>query len=186
MDKFAQLLTTNGKDLASKRWTLIYRSSRDGLNRTSFVDKVHNKSHVICFIYEQHEKMITFNESEIRRNVFGGYTSTGWEKKENYGENLSEDQDAFVFNIRSFGGYDPEIFNVKPNMSKRALRYAMNGYCIFGMDKVICIKANGDVETLSAWSESKVYEPFPNKCHFMGGGTDDLGKVIELEVYQLS
>ena len=134
-DDFFQLLSKNNKDFDDYQWNLLYRASRDGLNRDLFVNKVHGKPNVICFI-------------EIEGgNVCGGYTSTGWTKGAEYYTH-SKDSKAFIFGIRSSKDYAAMIRNVKKNdKNGEALYYFYDGYCWFG-DAALCVYTDGNCYAL--------------------------------------
>eukprot|EP01084_Bolivina_argentea_P252072 423015_1 len=162
---FFSLLSKNGKTLG-KTWNLIYRATKDGLNRDAFVNKVHGKANVICFIHAE-------------GNVFGVYSSTGWERGKI--NEYTQDHSAFLFGIRSSKNYAPIISNINRDdpHEEKALGYHSTYYLAVGYSYVFYL-GNG---TVGQNDQNDTYDPFTNKHHFLGGKSS--AKVTDVEVFQI-
>ena len=97
-----------------KSWKLIYRFTRDGRSRSCFVDHVHCKPNIICFI------------KTAGNEVFGGYTAIGWMEKFRKGGHEVPDRDAFLFRLRH-RQYEAKIFALKD----MGVRYEWGRWCMF-------------------------------------------------------
>ena len=148
---------------------LIYYASKHGLDEKSFKSHCHFKKNLLCII---------INDKE---NVFGGYTSIGWQGTDSdYNLDSRHDEEAFLFKLKC--GNDPnetpQIFNVT-NPAK-ALRIQGGFFCMFGQDCTFYIYKENDYEWIRA--QSKYYQQWPYD-YYLTNGND--GKIVDIEVYQL-
>ena len=91
-----------------------------------------------------------------------------------------EDEDAFIFNIRSSQGYIPKISYVKKDHVSKALRHSTNNEaCLMFGCQDLCIYMDKMVFADAEWR--KDYDPFPNIYYFLGKECDTLKAI---EIYQ--
>eukprot|EP01084_Bolivina_argentea_P064976 118444_1 len=122
------------KELGYFEYELIYSSKRDGIGEIAFKKKSHNKKSILCFI------------ESTEGNVFGGYTKRGWWNDENYGQ---QDDNAFIFSIRSNKNNPPAIFS-SVKSSSAAIWNQDNYYCVFGGDCAFYVKQDGKTGNLNS------------------------------------
>ena len=68
----------------SKKWNLIYRSSRDGFEASSFHSKCDNKPNTLIII------------KSTNGNVFGGYTEKSWNHSGGLYGDVKNDPNSFL------------------------------------------------------------------------------------------
>ena len=117
------------KELDLYSYNLLYASYRDGIGEQIFKKICHDQVHLLCLI-----------ETE-EGNVWGGYTSKGWRGMHYATE--QDDDNAFVFVIRSKDNYPPKIFNVLKEKACDALFNQDRFYCEFGTDGIYYIGLDG-------------------------------------------
>ena len=162
--KFIQLLET-------KPLKLIFKSSGKDMDSKKCIDKVYGRKDILILIHS------------INDNICGGYTSVGWKKESLDGDDFHvEDENAFIFNIRSSNGFESKVSYVKKNETQNALRHYWSrnygrGCLMFGslalyiwQDRTIYAKGN-----------DMYYDALPNKYHFLGQYSSALK---EIEVFQ--
>ena len=150
--------------LQSKTFNMIYDSSKDGLGRDMFVDNVHDKENILVLIHSKNN------------NVFGGFTSVGW--KNGVQDQYFDDDQAFIFGIRSSRGHEPELSYIKQESSQYALYVYPSNYCWFGKTGSIAIHKYG---TVYAWNPES-YHSFSKDFYLLGGNCNE---VIGIECFQL-
>ena len=91
------LFIKNGKNLG-KKFSLIYRGSRDGWTSSNFHSKCDNKSKTITII------------KTYTNNIFGAYRSLPFKKVNE--QTYCADETAFLFLVRSSKNYQPQIFDL--------------------------------------------------------------------------
>ena len=156
------------KDLGAYSYNLIYRGTIDGWTEKHFKDRVHGNENVLCLIHTSED------------NVFGGYTSCGWEITEEYFTQQSDDK-AFLFSIRSNSGHEPALFNI--NTPSNALRNQQGFYCMFGDDCIYIHPRQSGNECPTIWFDSTAdYEEAPEDMVIVHG-IHTTAK--EVEVFQL-
>ena len=101
-EKFLNLLQANDKIIVDYPWKLIFDSEEDGLGFDSFTSKVHGHRNVLLLIELNGECVI------------GGYTKIGWTKGINT-FTWKEDNDAFVYYLKSPKNYKPFISSIDVN-----------------------------------------------------------------------
>ena len=100
----------NDKLIIDYPWKLLYRSKQSGLSRTNFVDKVHNKQHIVLLIKIKSECIV------------GGYTKVGWKtKKKGKPYDYTSDQNAFLFHLKSINYQKAFISNIKQDNISSAI-----------------------------------------------------------------
>eukprot|EP01084_Bolivina_argentea_P259494 437841_1 len=162
--KLLSLFETNGKSL-DQEWNLLYRSSRDGIGLIPFKEKCDNHSNIVCLV-----------ESECN-NVFGGFTSIGWDDTgTNHIWGYNYDDKAFLFSIRSSKKYKPYL--VTPRYPFQAIRTQMRTYCIFGSSELWLYENWVDT------NNSRAFNAFPVNDYYLLGGKFK-AKVINVEVFEL-
>ena len=95
-DKFLSLLSDNNKSIVNYPWKLLYQSSKDGLTKATFTEKVHHKRNVLLLI-----KL----KDDGAESIVGGYTKSEWDVDEpsvtsSY-NTWHSDKDAFVYCFRA-------------------------------------------------------------------------------------
>ena len=160
---FLKLLEEEGKKVGDE-WKLIYRASRDGLDRYNCIDKVYGKPNIMLFIHTEGD------------NVCGGFTKTGWKRNGGH-ESYSTDSKAFIFSLRSCKGFVPCISNIEPNNVSSALFYWNRDYCGFGCFDLFMSKS-GTVHATASH-----YGSFPNRNHLLGGEREETIK--DFEIFEL-
>ena len=176
--KFRNMLIQNNKSFIDNQWQLIYRMTQQPMNKETFFNKVYGRSDILLLI-----------ESECK-NVFGGYTKTGW-IKDFVGYGHSADKDAFVFQIRSAQGYEPFISNIKMNERadfniKHALGYGFGSFAQFGNSWIFQMwfkEENGHTSCKTFHSNPDNYEQFQYSKQMLGG--KDREQILEIEAFQM-
>ena len=170
--KLLSLFDSKGKfkDLGTYSYNLIYRSSINGGKEKDFKDRVHGKGNVLCLLHTEED------------NVFGGYTSCGWDITDEYCTTHRDDK-AFLFSIRSIKGYEPAIFDVVNAFD--ALRNQKEFVCMFGNDCTLYIDPRefmDDKFLEISFDNGGEYEKVPDDMMVI---EDDYVKATEIEVFQL-
>lgn len=80
-----------------KKFTLLFKASRDGCSSTAFHNKCNNKGPTVTILYN------------TNNSVYGGYTSVNWRS---YGDYL-QDAKAFLFRLYQNGAWKPVQMTVK-------------------------------------------------------------------------
>eukprot|EP01084_Bolivina_argentea_P313411 542754_1 len=111
------LLQQSGKGLSDKRWSLLYRGSRDGFTANVFHNKCDGKAKTLSIIRTD------------SNNVFGGFASVPWTRNGGW----TADNDAFIFLIRSSKNYPSQVFATQKEENKEYAVYHHSSYmCAFG------------------------------------------------------
>jgi hypothetical protein len=84
------------RDLPGKRWTLLYRGSRDGFQGSTFHEKCDGKSNTLTVI------------ETTKGFVFGGFTPVAWDSSDGYRADNS--QKIFLFTVKNPRGSDGRKF----------------------------------------------------------------------------
>ena len=177
-DKLLSLFEEQNKfeDLGQYSYKLIYNSHKDGKTMKEFVERCHGKPNLLCIVYT------------TKNNVFGGYTSKGWTTD----SFTIQDDDAFIFSIRSSKNYPPKIFNAIKGT--KTLQNSSHFYCIFGSGYAIWIGYDG---TYGGCYKPSTFETPEHRNYFTGNEIVDNGKsnyndytmseftTNEVEVFQL-
>ena len=101
--------------IGNKKFELIYRGTRDGMNHQVYHNKCDNKGENIILI-----------ENE-KKNIFGGYASKSWNVSHLKYQN---DPDSFLFSLTNIYNTEPIKFPIKD--SKNALFYRTDFGPLFG------------------------------------------------------
>merc|ERR1712129_337040 len=149
------------------RWNLLYRASKHGKGEFLWKKHCSNKKKIVCLI------------KASNGNIFGGYTSTGWNG--NVADGYGADDYAFLFLVRSVNGLKPRAFKVING--QQALYNQSSYYCFFdGNQCALYISSNGDTGNAAA-NTGTTYESYPQSNYLSGGG--NTFNITELEVFQL-
>ena len=165
-DVIKKLSDLMGDDIIIDNMDLLFRSSRDGFNYLNIINAINNKSNLI-FLY------LTENDK-----IFGAYIETKLENMDTNGEKkYYKDENAFVFSINNNKKY-------KILMPEYAIAFDNKNYILIGnndnnnngfyySDNIINDKQliNGE----------KIYD-FSKNSELTG----DNGKLIELEIFEIS
>ena len=111
-----QLLEWSGT-AGNKQMVVLYKATRDGFTDKDFQLKCKGKGEAWAII------------SDVKGNVFGGYTSIGWEGRNKW----VEDPASYVYTLVNPHGIPPTKYNPKEN-SKCIRDYGNIG---FGSDLII-------------------------------------------------
>ena len=126
-----QLLKWSGT-AGNKQMVLLYKATRDGFTAQDFQLKCYGKGEVWVII------------SDVKGNVFGGYTSIGWKGSNKW----VEDPASYVYTLVNPHGIPPTKYN--PKNSKCIRDFGNIG---FGVDLSIAENSN---------SNNKSYTDFPS------------------------
>ena len=132
---------------------MIYKRTRDGWKGSDFKSRCHDKKNLLCII------------SDRRGNVFGGYTSIGWQG----GSIIRADKDdkAFIFIIRSTQNFKPEIFNADTETYYTQIMVRQEYYCWFGERAAIWFR---DLDGFGACNSFYGFERPSNRSCLNGKG----------------
>eukprot|EP01083_Nonionella_stella_P140487 430904_1 len=140
------LLQQSGKGLSDKRWSLLYRGSRDGFTANVFHNKCDGKAKTLSIIRTD------------SNNVFGGYTSVPWKSDNKH----AADNDAFIFLIRSSKNYPPQVFATQKEERKQYAVYHGSSYmCVFGYAFALYVADNCNANTSSYVNGNNTYMNLP-------------------------
>ena len=150
--KLYDMVNTQLKNKFKGEWMLLFRATRDGFARKNFYDKCDGKDNTICIIRSE------------QNNVFGGYTSSKWNKKRSDDHTYSDEYDcdpfAFIYKIRSNGTLKAEIFPVTLE-GICAVQHYRYGYLSFGDCGNALYFQTGlddiDIEGRASWMECQQY-----------------------------
>ena len=116
-------LKGNNGMLLNNEWKLLFRASRDGMNRNAFFEKCDQKDNTICIIQTSDD------------HVFGGFTTLQWDKSKH--REMESDPSAVVYFVRSHHKYcylsmgrEAELFPAKKG--KVAVQHSRSRYLSFG------------------------------------------------------
>jgi hypothetical protein len=106
-----------------KRWTLLYRGSRDGFGGSNFHEKCDGKSNTLIVI------------ETTKGFVFGGFTPVAWDSSNSYKPDSS--RKSFLFTVKNLRGSDGRKFAMAS--SANAI-YCNSSYApLFGSKCDICV-----------------------------------------------
>jgi hypothetical protein len=123
------------RDLPGKRWTLLYRGSRDGFGGSDFHQKCNGKSNTLTVI------------ETTKGFVFGGFTPVAWDSSSGYKADSS--QKSFLFTVKNPRGSDGRKFVMAS--SANAIRCYSSFGPTFGNNYDIYV-ANGCNENTSSYT----------------------------------
>merc|ERR1712130_499186 len=99
-------------------FNLLYRVSRDGMESSEFYKRC-GVENTLCVIEAQNK--------ENKVNVLGGFTSKKWDMQ----HEKQEDDEAFLYLLRSSEDYPAQIFGLLPE--RKVVITSINRYvCFFG------------------------------------------------------
>jgi len=155
----------------SDKWSLLYRSTRDGLSTNDF--------HSRC---DGHSNTLTILKAKGSKFIFGGFTSVSWDS---FSEDKS-DPNAFIFSLTN-GDNQPVKIDIHPNRHRRAIYCHSSWGPTFGED--ISLVKNDNNATMDSYSQLGASYPHPQyKCITDEAQTFLAGshrfKLDEIEVYQ--
>ena len=150
-----------------KKMDLIYRGTRDGMNRSVFHSKCNNKGETLS-LFENDQG-----------NIFGGYASIPWESKGGY-QNASN---SFIFSLTNIYNLEPIKFP-SVNLGTEICDSSSYGPC-FGNGKDIGIFVNGN--NYSGFPKDYQDTSGKGKSIFTGYFNNNIKdlKIKEIEVFQL-
>ena len=154
-------------------WNLIYKGSRDGYKNNTVYEHVHFKKNIVIIVKSR------------KGNIFGGYTSVGWQDvyynfTDGY-KQISDDK-AFLFSIKCKGS-DPFIMNIRKDKIDNALLIYFTGSCLFGEMGYVDFYLDDDFNvSLSCCSAGYTYQAEETKK--LNGGDGEF-YVQEIEAFQL-
>lgn len=185
---FFDLLHENNKFLSRKYsyFRLIHRfsttssDSENKLNYESFIKYCFDKKNLLILIHTD------------TNNIFGGFTSIGWNSNDKDIETTKyyKDKKAFMFLIRSNFGYKPYLANIRFGYQKFAIAINKPFYCIFGSgwDLYLTDKQDGNVYASSTYQWPKYYDgtnkKIKNGCYLNGPQSQHFN-IKAMEVFQL-
>ena len=158
----------NKDDFDQFHWQLIYRASRDGSTEKNAKEKYEYKKNLVAFIHTEND------------NIFGGYTSHGWDHSDSNDGVYHEDKHAFVFGIRSSQNHEPIIRNVKKGREGQAMFSRKGYFLIWNYMIYIC-----DRTYTADLYDSGTYQSCPSVSHFTGGLGVGEANIKDIEVFQL-
>ena len=112
------------KDLNGRKWSLLYRGSRDGFGASDFHSRCDNKPNTVTIV------------KSISGNIFGGFSSAKWSSPVN--ETWQFDNSAFIFSLVNKENR-PLIFEQSSINKKNSIGSMKNRGPIFGGGNDICI-----------------------------------------------
>ena len=130
--KFEKLLKR--KDLNGRKWSLLYRGSRDGFRASDFHSRCDDKPNTLTIV-------------KSTGNIFGGYASAQW-KSDSRGL-WQEDESAFIFSLVN-KEKRPLIFEQLHTTFYKCSTYSMNHFGpVFGSGYDLLISDSSDMNTKS-------------------------------------
>ena len=158
------------KGIRNYSYRLLFRGTRDGFKTKTFYEKC-NKKHTLCIICTP------------ENNVFGGYTSIPWKRKDKNGIYIS-DASAFIYTVRNKNDSQPKVFPITNN-GKNAISHDKHYYLTFGLhgNGFYCWQPEGSGNTQARASNYKCPEYNLDENHL--NGASKIFKPIEIEVFHL-
>jgi hypothetical protein len=103
-------------EFRGKRFTLLWRGSRDGFGADDFHDRCDGHANTLTFI------------EDTAGNIFGGFTTVKWESPSPWKSILGDDGTradpslkSFLFTLRNPGKFPARKFGLKANMKGEAI-----------------------------------------------------------------
>jgi hypothetical protein len=167
-----QKILINRLFLKEKKWSLIYKATRDGFESGDFHYMCNNRGATLTLIQTRNRLYM-----KNRHQIFGGYTTIPWSSR--YG--FYRDPQAFLF---LFNQDKLTRFNVRSN-EEIAVSHCVTSGPIFGLDDIhICHRANDNNFSYSRFpgcyedidQNGKGRKTFSRSRHFL---------VSEIEVYKV-
>ena len=123
------------KDLNDRKWSLLYRGSRDGFRASDFHSNCDHKPNTLTIV------------KSIIGNIFGGFTIAQWSSPVN--ATWQFDNKAFIFSLVNKENR-PLIFEHTSNVNKKYSICSMNNRGpIFGNDLLISDNSNSNTNSFS-------------------------------------
>ena len=119
-----------------------------------------------------------------KNDVFGGYTSIGWQGNINEDRQDNDDK-AFIFVVRSCDNYPMEIFNAIKG--KKTIRLQNHYYCMFGAEPAIWIYPYNHEADKGCCYGIEMFEKPSNRQYLIGEGSSTVHwwETKEIEVFQI-
>lgn len=123
-------------DLRLRRWTLLWRGSRDGFTARDFHGRCDGHPNTVTFILDK------------RGNIFGGYTPIAWESRTQDVYKADPDRRSFIFTVKNPSNASPKKFSLRPDKSKSAIACEYSWGPTFGEGDIF-VASNGDASESS-------------------------------------
>ena len=161
------------KELNVRKWSLLYRGSRDGFRGSDFHSRCDNKPCTLTILKSTSD------------NIFGGFTSSQW-KSIGTGE-YGYDKNAFIFSLVNKEN-SPLLFEHSSNDKNSIGSFEPFGP-IFGAGNDICIYdcSNTNTDSFSFLGKTYSHPEYPygsDRAKSILAGTHHF-KVQEIEVFQV-
>ena len=159
------------KELNGRKWSLLYRGSRDGFGAFDFHSNCDHKPNTLTIV-----------KSDIG-NIFGGFTSAHW----NSSGSWQEDKSSFLYSLINKENRHL-IFEHSSNNNSSICSNKQYGP-IFGAGNDICIfdSSNSNTSSFSNVGNTYTHPEYPfnsSKAKTILAGTYNF-QVVEIEVFQL-
>jgi hypothetical protein len=121
------------RQFSSKKWTLLYRGSRDGFHAANFHKKCDSCANTVTLILS------------TNGCVFGGFTSVPWDSANSWRRDLTPP--SFLFSVKNCAGIPPMIFPITNN--EKAICGVATLGPLFGGGIDLCVADNCDANITS-------------------------------------
>ena len=162
------------KDLNGRKWSLLYRGTRDGFGASDFHSRCDNKPNTLTIV------------KSTSRNIFGGFTSAQW--KLSATGLWQEDKKAFIFSLVNKENNKSILFEHTSIGTHSIGSYSNYGPIFGGGNEIfICDKSNTSLSNCSkigvTYSHPE-YSSDSKNAKTILAGTHNF-QVAEIEVFQM-
>jgi hypothetical protein len=170
--RIVRSLPSDFSELNGRKFTLLYRGTRDGFSAARFHARCDRKTNTVTIVMTD------------KGDVFGGYTPLAWDSLSGFKSDPG--LESFVFTLENQHGYPPRKFRLKEAQKGKAICCRGSAGPIFGgYDIYIADKCAEDEVSYSNW----LGYSYQNDTNIPG--TDLLAgkksfKVAEIEVFSVS
>eukprot|EP01084_Bolivina_argentea_P018138 33818_1 len=155
----------------NSNYKLLYRASRDGYTVDEFFDKCDKKNNIFCIIQSS------------ENNVFGGFTSLGWDRLLKDSATYTTDNKAFIYLIRSTQKFKPQLFPVQ-NDGENAIGQFSGCYLGFGYNGFAFYLYTNSNSTTNSGATERRCDTY-NIDQYTLNGHKTLFNAKEIEVFQV-
>jgi hypothetical protein len=155
-------------DLATKKWKLLYRGTRDGFGPRQFHRACDHKGNTVVLI------------ETSKKWVLGGYSPCVWESTMDFAEDTNGE--SFLFSLKRPGGTEAMMFPIKKELKRFAIYACMSFGPTFGRGHDLLVGGRHPKEGyLGGFGDSYTDTSGKGGEIFTGG---DRFEIAEMEVWQ--
>jgi hypothetical protein len=113
------------EEFGAKRWTLLWRGSRDGFGAVEFHSRCDGHPNTLTVILD------------TKGNIFGGFTSVKWESDGDGKDKGDDSLQSFLFTLKNPHSVSPRKFALRREQKQHAIYCCSASGPVFGFNKAI-------------------------------------------------